>query len=139
MTSWAYLGDQIELWESTIIKEAGIFKLVAHTPPKEHKMPSKQKAFKDNLKVCYGDMTASFEPQAVPNPQDTKGNPSYCSSCEVSKIELNIAKVEQKIEEAVEDSTAEKKLEREIDYLRNVQTMLFITDDEGGGCDAHRA
>jgi len=49
----------------------------------------------------------------------------------VSKIELNIAKVEQKIEEAVEDSTAEKKLEREIDYLRNVQTMLLITDDEG--------
>ena len=49
----------------------------------------------------------------------------------MSKIELNIAKVEQKIEEAVEDSTAEKKLEREIDYLRNVQTMLLITDDEG--------
>ena len=49
----------------------------------------------------------------------------------MSKIELNIAKVEQKIEEVVEDSTAEKKLEREIDYLRNVQTMLLITDDEG--------
>ena len=49
----------------------------------------------------------------------------------MSKIELNIAKVEQKIEEAVEESTAEKKLEREIDYLRNVQTMLLITDDEG--------
>ena len=47
----------------------------------------------------------------------------------MSKIELNIAKVEQKIEEVVEDSTAEKKLEREIDYLRNVQTMLLITDE----------
>ena len=51
-------------------------------------------------------------------------------ACEVSKTERNITKVEQKIEEALDDSTVEK-LEREVAHLKNVLTILLSTDDEG--------
>ena len=51
-------------------------------------------------------------------------------ACKVSKTKRNITKVEQKIEEALDDSTVEK-LEREIAHLKNVLTILLSTDDEG--------
>ncbi|KAG2594994.1 hypothetical protein PVAP13_5KG036000 [Panicum virgatum] len=57
-------------------------------------------------------------------------------ACEVSKTERNITKVEQKIEEALDDSTTEK-LEREVAHLKNVLTILLSTDDEGGDCSIH--
>jgi len=62
--------------------------------------------------------------------QDIKETTSYCNRCEISKVRVNIAKVQQKMDDAIDRSTHEK-LEREVSHLSDVLEYLSSLEDTG--------